>query len=88
MTDYKNRYGYVEILGPSPISDRYLRVRNDDVARYLNNLDNEYLVLAHNLRRIGDDTDHPLDLHELEVLSSDETATEDGSLSLVLEVKG
>jgi hypothetical protein len=88
MTEYTNNHGPVDILGPGPLSGRFTRVRMDDVPAYLNNHPAEYLVFADTMRYRGDGQLHDLDVRELKVLSTDTMASEDGSLSLVLEVKG
>jgi hypothetical protein len=88
MTEYTNNHGPVEILGPGPLSERFLRVRMDDVPAYLTDQPAEYLVFADTLRYRMDGQPHDLDVRELKVLSTDTMASEDGSVSLVLEVKG
>ncbi|WSG96427.1 hypothetical protein U8P76_05810 [Rhizobium johnstonii] len=88
MTEYTNDYGPVEILRPGPLSERFCRVRIDDVSAYLMNQSAEYLVFADTKRYRMDGQPHPLDVRELKVLSTEEMASEDGSVSVTLEVKG
>lgn len=88
MTEYTNDYGPVDILGPGPLSERFTRVRMDDVPAYLTNQPAEYLVFADTLRYRMDGQPHPLDVRELKVLSTETMTNEDGSVSMTLEVKG
>ncbi|MEY9198437.1 hypothetical protein ABIA16_003553 [Sinorhizobium fredii] len=87
-TNHMNAYTYVELLGPGPLSERYTRVRMDGVIAYCLNMPTDYLVFADTLRYRMDGQPHPLDVRELKVLSHEEMTSEDGSVSVVLEVKG
>ncbi|TAY50947.1 hypothetical protein [Rhizobium leguminosarum] len=88
MTEYTNDHSPVEIIGPGELSERFLRVRMDDVPAYLTNQPAEYLVFGDTLRYRMDGQPHPLDVRELKVLSTETISSEDRSLSLVLEIKG
>lgn len=87
MTDYRNEHGLVELLGPGPLTDRFLRVRMDDVPAYLNSLPPEYLVWADTLRYRRDDQPHPLDVRELKTVSVDILTSTDQRVSVSVEVK-
>ncbi|NTI03163.1 hypothetical protein G6K88_14155 [Agrobacterium rhizogenes] len=87
MTEYTNDYDRVINLGPSPLSDRFTRVRGGVWTKL--GLDiQDYVVFTDTMRYRMDDQPHPLDVRELKVLSTDSMAGEDGSASVVLEVKG
>lgn len=88
MTEYTNNHAPVEVLGPGPPSERFLPVRMDDVPAYLTNQPAEYLVFTDTKRYRMDGQPHPLDVRELKVLSTEEMVSEDGSVSVTIEVKG
>ncbi|KQQ61134.1 hypothetical protein ASF69_01545 [Rhizobium sp. Leaf311] len=87
MTTYRNEHGPVEILGPGPLTDTYLRVRMDDVLAYLISLQPEYLVWADTLRFRRDDQPHPLDVREMVVVSKEEIEGSDETVSVKVQVK-
>ncbi|MBX5160416.1 hypothetical protein HJB89_25360 [Rhizobium sp. NZLR8] len=88
MTEYTNDLGPVEILGLSPASNRHTLVRMEVHAAYLEDIPQEYVVYTATMRWRMDGQPHPLDVREVKVLSSEAMANEDGSVSVVLEVKG
>lgn len=87
MVTYRNEHGLVEILGPGPLTDTFLRVRMDDVPAYLNSLQPEYLVWADTLRYRRDDKAHPLDVREMKTMSLDILTSNDRQVSVSVEVK-
>ncbi len=87
MTEYTNEYGRVEFL-PYRDVDFFRRVQQEDVSAFLSNVHpNPYWVVASTMQYRADEVPHPLDVREVKVLSSEEMASEDGSVSVVVEVK-
>ncbi|TAW65423.1 hypothetical protein ELI15_14105 [Rhizobium ruizarguesonis] len=88
MTEYTNNFGPVDIL-PYRDVDYFRRVQMDVVDAYLNSVDpNPYWVVASTMQYRPDGVPHDLDVREVKVLSSETMASEDGSASVTLEVKG
>ncbi|MGX9991596.1 hypothetical protein ACS4RR_020935 [Rhizobium sp. Z1P35] len=88
MTEYTNEYGPVEILSPSPASNRHLLVRMKIHTAYLEDIPQEYVVYSTTMKWRMDGLPHPLDVRELKVLSTEEMVSGDGSVSVTIEVKG
>ncbi|MGO7353869.1 hypothetical protein ACCS66_03935 [Rhizobium ruizarguesonis] len=86
MTEYTNDYEPVELLGLSLTSTRFMRLRGGAWTAIQHK--KEYLVFADTLKFRMDGQPHPLDVRELRVLSTEEIVSEDGSVSVTIEVKG
>lgn len=88
MTEYTNKHGPVEFL-PYRDIDYFRRVQTQDVSAYLNDVyPNPYWVIARTMQYRADGVPHDLDVREVNVLSSEEMASDNGSVSVTLEVNG
>lgn len=87
MTEYTNDYCPVEILGHG-LSERTTRVRMNGVTAFILDMPEVYTVFSETMRYRMDDQVDPLDVREVKVVSHEEMASEDGSVSVVVEAKG
>ncbi|CAN7261109.1 hypothetical protein LJR098_001085 [Rhizobium sp. LjRoot98] len=85
MTDYRNNYEPVVLLGKGSLTDRFVRVRGG--VWTATHHKQEYLVFADTLRFRQDDQPHPLDVREMVVVSHEELEGSDEQVSLTIEVK-
>lgn len=76
-----NEHDEIDVLGPGPLSQRFVRVREKGTGK-------EYLVFADTMRYSLDDQPHPLDVREMVVVERWEEASEDGVVSVKMGVWG
>ncbi len=88
MTEYTNDIGPVEIIGPGPLSNKFIKVRGSEVIKMVLGTPFEYLVFADTMQYRADGVHDLLDVREVKVLSREELVSEEGLVSVVLEVKG
>lgn len=85
MTNYRNDYEPVELLGKGSLTDRFVRVRGG--AWTATHHKQEYIVFADTLGFRQDGQAHPLDVRPWLTVSREEMASEDDRVSVTFEVK-
>ncbi|KQQ61133.1 hypothetical protein ASF69_01540 [Rhizobium sp. Leaf311] len=81
-----NEYGIVEIVGTGPLSDQFLIVRMESVARKLNSIPDEYMIWADTKRYRRDRQAHPLDVQVAGSLANLARICEERGWSLTVNV--